>query len=296
MRPILSLLMACAVCAARHAAAAETKVWVTPASVLATAPAADWARPDPATLLVMELGHDRVVIALAPAFAPVHVANIGVLARAHWWDGLAIERVQDGYVTQWGDADGRKQMPHGLVQPAPAEYERTLQGLAVDVLPYRDAFADHVGFVGGLPMASGGGRAWLAHCYGMVGVGRDLTPDTGTGAELYAVIGQSPRALDRNIALVGRVLDGMDVLAALPRGHGQLGFYTSPTLRPPIRRVRLASDLPPGERPALEVLRTDSPSFRAWVHARANRHDDFYSRPADALDLCNALPPVRPAR
>jgi hypothetical protein len=42
---------------------------------------------------------------------------------------------------------------------------------------------------------------WPVHCYGMVGVGRGLSPDTGTGAELYTVIGHAPRHLDRNIAL-----------------------------------------------------------------------------------------------
>ena len=65
----------------------------------------------------------------------------------------------------------------------------------------------------------------LAHCYGSVGVGRDLSPDTGTGGEFYAVIGQAPRQLDRNIALVGRVVDGIDKLelaAARDRGAGLL--------------------------------------------------------------------------
>ncbi len=39
------------------------------------------------------------------------------------------------------------------------------------------------------------------------------------------MIGQAPRHLDRNIALVGRVIEGMPVLAALRRGTGSLGFY-----------------------------------------------------------------------
>ena len=52
---------------------------------------------------------------------------------------------------------------------------------------------------------AGAHRAWLAHCYGMVGVGRDLDADSGSGAEMYVVIGHAPRHLDRNVALVGRV-------------------------------------------------------------------------------------------
>ena len=270
---------------------------VTPGGVLAHSPAADWTRIDPNDLLVIDLAHGgRVVIQLAEAFAPAHVANIRALARAHWYDGLWIERVQDNYVVQWGDPDGTKPLPATLQKSVPAEYERPAAGLAFDALPYRDTFADKVGFVGGWPVAESAGQAWLTHCYAMVGVGRDMNPDTGTGAELYAVIGHAPRALDRNIAVVGRVLAGMELMTALPRGTGDLGVYTDPAQRTPIGQVRIAADLPQSERPAFERLRTDTDSFRAWVHTRANRQDDFFLRPAGAVDLCNALPPVRPAK
>jgi len=204
--------------------------------------------------------------------------------------------VQDDYVTQLGDPSGKKPLPPGVVQPAPAEYDRAAAGLKLDALPYRDTYADQVGFASGWPTAAGDGRAWLTHCYGMVGVGRDLNPDTGTGAELYAVIGHSPRALDRNIALVGRVLEGMELLAALPRGPGEQGFYEDPKMRVPITRARIAADLPPATRPRFERLKTDSDTFRAWSRLKANRQDDFFLHPAGAVDLCNALPPLRKGR
>ena len=35
-------------------------------------------------------------------------------------------------------------------------------------------------------------------------------------------------ALDRNVALVGRVLKGVELLSGLPRGHGEMGFYVAP--------------------------------------------------------------------
>ncbi len=142
-------------------------------------------------------------------------------------------------------------------------------------------------------MAESGGRAWLTHCYGMVGVGRDLNPDTGLGTELYAVIGHAPRALDRNIAVVGRVLGGMELLASFPRGSADLGMYDKPAQFISIRQVRLASDLPAAERPTFEVLRTDSDTFRQWVKVKANRQDDFFLKPAGAVDVCTVLPPLR---
>ncbi|RYD90259.1 MAG: peptidylprolyl isomerase, partial [Sphingomonadales bacterium] len=102
-----------------------------------------------------------------------------------------------------------------------------------------------------------------------------------------------PRHLDRNIALVGRVLAGMEALSALPRGTEALGVYKPDFPRPAIVAARLAADMPAPERPAFEVMKSDAPSFAEWVSARANRRDDFFIRPAGALDICNALPPAR---
>lgn len=266
----------------------------TAGGIVADAPAPAWAALPAEDLLVIDFdGGQRVVIALAPAFAPVHVANIRALARAGWFDGITINRVQDNYVTQWGDATERKPLPAGLVASPPAEYARPLAGLGFRAIPYRDAYAAQTGHAGGWPVASDGDLAWLPHCYAMVGVGRGMPPDTGSGAELYAVIGHGPRHLDRNIALVGRVLAGMEALSALPRGSEAMGFYKAGAGRPAIRTARLAADMPPDERPAFEMMRSDAPDFARWIEARANRREDFFIRPAGAVDICNALPPVR---
>ncbi|SNS12320.1 peptidylprolyl isomerase [Sphingomonas laterariae] len=266
----------------------------TPSQIVAAAPAADWVDVAPENLLVMDLADGgRVAIELAPAFAPVHVANIRTLARARWFDDTSINRVQDNYVTQWGDPTERKQLSIGTVASPPAEYDRAVAGSGFQALPYRDAYAPKAGHAGGWPAASDGKAAWLVHCYGMVGAGRGMAPDTGTGAELYAVIGHGPRHLDRNIATVGRVLEGMDRLAALPRGTEALGFYARPEQRIGIGSIRLGSDMPAAERPAYQILRQGSPSFAAWVKARANRQDDFFIRPAGSADICNLQPPVR---
>nr|WP_207544520.1 peptidylprolyl isomerase [Sphingomonas jatrophae] len=269
------------------------------AEIVAAAPASAWARVPDDALLVMDLANGAtVLIALAPDFAPAHVRNIRALAMARWWDGTSINRVQDNYVVQWGDATEKKPLPPTLKLPVAMAYERPLAGLDFRPMPYRDVFARQVGHVGTWPVAVEGGAAWLPHCYGMVGVGRNEAPDTGSGAELYAVIGQAPRHLDRNIAVVGRVVEGMEHLAALPRGTGALGFYEQPAQRIGVTRVRLAADLPAKERPAVEIMRAGTPDLDAWLTTRANRKDSFFIRPAGALDICNALPPARrvPAR
>ena len=266
----------------------------TPSQIIAAAPAGDWADVATDNLLILDLaGGGRVAIELAPAFAPVHVANIRTLVRAAWFDGTSVNRVQDNYVVQWGDATERKDLSIGTTAHPPAEYERAVAGTGFAPLPYRDAYAPQVGHARGWPAASDGKAAWLVHCYGMVGVGRGGNPDTGNGAELYTVIGHAPRHLDRNIAVVGRVLGGIEALSALPRGTGPLGFYARPDQRVPIGSLRLASMMPPAERPAFQVLRQGSSSFAAWVKARANRQDDFFLRPAGGADICNLQPPVR---
>ena len=128
----------------------------------------------------------------------------------------------------------------------------------------------------------------------MVGAGRDLDDTSGPGSELYAVNGSPTRHMDRNLALIGRVLQGMNLLSSLPRGTGDgLGMYEKAEQRVPILKVRLAADLPEAERMKLEVLKTDSPSFRAIIEWRRNRHDDFYKVPAGHVDVCNIPVPVR---
>lgn len=264
------------------------------AEVIAAAAPADWRRVDPANTLYMEVNGGTVIIELAPQFAPLHVANIKTLVRERFFDGTTVNRVQENYVTQWGDATEKK--PLGTAKPTlPLEAERPAKGLAFARIRQPDAYAKRVGFVDGFATAMDGkGRAWMTHCYGAVGVGRGESPESGSGAELYTAIGHAPRHLDRNYAPVGRILQGMELLTALPRGTGQLGFYEQEAQRLPIKRVRLGSDVPAAERVELEVMRTDTPAFAAFVDARANRDRDGFMIGLGGVDLCNIRVPVRP--
>ena len=276
--------------------AAPAKKLPTPNDVVAGAPASAWRTIPADDLLVMDLANGgRVVVQLAPGFAPVHVANIRALARANYWAGATVYRVQDNYVAQWGQNESDKPWPAGVTPKPPAEYTRPLKGLTITPLGYADPYAPSVGFADGWPVAYSPKAGWadLTHCYGYVGVGRDLSPDTGTGGELYAVIGQAPRHLDRNIAIVGRVIDGIDRLSSLPRGTEALGFYKDKAQYAPIVGLRLASQMPPGERPSYQYMESGSAAFAAYVRVRANRQDDFYIRPAGGVDVCNVQVPVR---
>jgi cyclophilin family peptidyl-prolyl cis-trans isomerase len=264
------------------------------ADLLANSPAGDWRAVDPDNMLYLQIPGGQVVIELAPRVAPQHVANIKALARAHYFDGLAIARVQDNYVVQWGDPDNKHTVPAEVHMVAP-EFTADLRvARYFEPLSERDVYAAEVGFLDGFPAARDprSGLVWLAHCYGMVGVGRDDSAESD-GTELYAVIGHAPRQLDRNVTLVGRVLKGIELLSSLPRGSGEMGFYVQSEPTVPIISLRVASDLPPAERTPIEVLRTESATFRTVLEHRRNRREAWFKFNPGHIDLCNVPLPVR---
>jgi peptidylprolyl isomerase len=286
---------------AHTAVGAEKKL--TMADVLAASKPGDWRPLDPENTLYIELTNGRVLIELASAFAPQHVANVKALARERYYDGLAIVRSHDNYVVQLADPDAEKPELARKIQKAkrtlPAEFERALDTkLPFMPVPDGDVYAPEVGFSDGFPVARDckSGKMWLVHCYGMVGAGRDEPKDSGGGTELYVVTGHSPRQLDRNVTLLGRVVSGIELLSALPRGTGKLGFYEKPEQRTPVKAIRVASDLPQSERSTLEVMRTDTPTFQKLIESRRNRTEPWFQFQAARIEICNVPIPVRPSK
>ena len=302
MKRYLTLVACAALCAPLPLLAQEAKTHPAPSEIVAAAKADEWVAIKSSDLMIMDVAPDstsklrRVVIQLIPEpFSQGWVGNIRKLAAAKWWDGTSINRVQDNYVVQWGDATEKKALPEGLATVEEENYITPNWPSKVWIFAgadgRRDAYAAAHGFYVGWTLAASSEGLWPTHCYGMVGVGRNLSPDTGSGAELYTVIGHAPRHLDRNIALVGRVIEGIEHMSSLPRGTGALGFYEKEEERVPILSVRLGNETK--EVPAFEYLSTDSDSFAAYADARANRRDPFFSVPAGGADICNIPVPVR---
>ena len=105
-RALLAIALSLAVAAPALAQDAAKPKYRSAKEIIDAAPASAWRDLDPANTLYMELPAGRVVIELAPGFAPEHVANIKTMAKGGFWDGLAIYRSQDNFVVQFGDADG----------------------------------------------------------------------------------------------------------------------------------------------------------------------------------------------
>jgi peptidylprolyl isomerase len=264
--------------------------------LLKSSPAGDWRALDPENTLYLELPTGRVVIELAERYAPANVAAIRKLVREKYFDASFVIRSQDNYVVQWArpETDERaKAMASVKLKP---EFARRIDAkLPFTRLEFPDTYAPQVGFSDGFAVARDPkkGETWLTHCYGSVGVGRDNDADSGNGSELYAVIGQSPRGLDRNITLVGRVVRGIELFSVMPRGTGAMGFYEKPEQYIPIRELRVAADVPAAQRTNLEALKTDSATFKAWVASRATRKEAWFKEPIGRIGVCNVTLPVR---
>lgn len=274
----------------------------SPADVIAASKPEEWRVLDPENTLYMDFpgqngkGGGRVIIEMAPEFSPNHVANVKALSREGYFANGAVTRVQDNFVTQWAQAADPARPPQVGVERLDAEFILPLASIAnFDVLPDPDTYAPEVGFVNGMYAARDTDSVWLAHCYGMVGVGRENDENSGGGTELYVIIGQSPRNLDRQLTMLGRVVQGMEIMSSFPRGTGEIGFYATPAEYQRYADLKVAADVPEADRTPLEILKTDSESFATLVNSRRWRKDDFYTKPVGRIGLCNVTVPVRAA-
>jgi peptidylprolyl isomerase len=135
------LLLAAALIAAPTLAADAPPPPQSPSEIVAAASATDWVTIAPDDLLVMSLAPDRdgkarrvIIQLIVPPFSQPWVANIRTLAKAHWWDGLAIVRAQDNYVVQWGDPDSEdaamaRTLPGNLQPTSETDYQASASGL-----------------------------------------------------------------------------------------------------------------------------------------------------------------------
>lgn len=244
-----------------------------------TAPAAaagDW-RPLPDDrLLVIDTSRGRMVVLLQPEFAPRAVERILRLSREGVYDGLLFHRVIPGFVAQTGNPDNRD----GGVSSLPdLDPEFTFRVPEDRFVPVRRSAEGAEGFMGASPVVvENRGRGWGAYCTGVAGMGRQEGIRTAN-SEIFFMLAPA-RRLDHDYTVWGRLAAGAGVLAALAPGE--------PPANPDrMIRVRPASDLPPAERPRLEMMDPAGPAFsRRIAEARRVRGAD--------LGLCELAPPIRP--
>ncbi|NOX83800.1 MAG: peptidylprolyl isomerase [Alphaproteobacteria bacterium] len=261
------------------------------ADILEASDASDWLQLDQDNLLYIELERGRVIVALSTSLAQGHVAQIKALTREHFYDGLSFYRVIDGFVAQGGDVLEAREIKTAK-KTMTAEFDE----LAPDWLSFKpladeDGYAAITGFVNGLPVGldESASRAWHLHCAGAFAFGRNNDRDSAS-TEFYITL-QPQRYLDRNLTVFGRVVAGMEHLQALRRV--QPAETPEDDLGETLISMRIGADMPEADRAALEILRSDTPTFQQYVASRRNRPEEFFYFRPDYINVCDLPYPVR---
>lgn len=270
-----------------------------------------WRPVDPENLILLDLGQNGVIfIELFPETAPENVKAVREAVRSGYYNGEYFYRVVENHVAQAGKEFDQLLADYPAL-PLEAEREADLAGF--DDLGNGDLFSPTVGHRNGLPVGRLHAQEWPLNCPGVVGIARDDGPDTGR-TELYIPL-QPRRYLDRNYTIVGRVIDGMDVVNRLQRVDPftreetealfgddaplayQIQQFRASELNPNmIIAAHVAADLPADGRPAFEVMRTPSAEWDALKESKRDYSSisAFVIEPPKVLDICSLPVPSRP--
>ncbi len=278
--------------------ASTSAVTLTPSAVVANSKNSEWRHLEAENTLYLKLASGgEIIIEMLPDLAPQHVKNTIALVRQGIFDGTNFYRVIDGFVAQGGPLyESEASMP-------PLEYGSygvpseltSMMDLDEDYVGFDndDGYADETGFYKSFAVGKDleTGESWMLHCYGALGMGRANELDSG-GTALYVVNGPAQRYLDRNVTVFGRVIDGMAHIQALKRGQNLEGPVDLAGQNV-IESIQIAADIPVAQRTAIEVMDSNTESFKALLKARKNRTGEWFVYQADYMDACGVPIPVR---
>jgi peptidylprolyl isomerase len=154
----------------------------------------------PAPNLVIEVAgkaNGTIVIDMAADLAPKHVEQITALARQGAYDGVVFHRVIEGFMAQTGDV----QFGKGA--------DLSMAGMGGSDLPDIPAEFSNATFD-----------------RGVVGMARSQDPNSAN-SQFFIMFAPGP-FLDGQYTVVGRVIEGMEVVDAIKRGEGRNGEVTDP--------------------------------------------------------------------
>ncbi len=250
--------------------------------------------------VLLTLPHGKVVIELAPQFAPQHVAQFRQLTQQGFYNGTKFYRVIDGFVAQAGPKEGSKKDKSVPLLAMEAEWRFNAKELYTPVQK-NDLFAAQTGFKDSFAMAfqtknkQTPNRAWLTHCPGVVAMARNNEADSAS-SHFYVVMGQAPRYLDNIMTIFGRVVYGMQHIHAITRTEVMAGEQAINARKfTPIVSMKLMADVPKSQQIQIAVENTESKAFRERLESRRHRNSAFfYKKPPPVLDVCQI--PIRSRR
>lgn len=250
--------------------------------------------------VLLTLPHGKVVIELAPQFAPQHVAQFRQLTQQGFYNGTKFYRVIDGFVAQAGPKEGSKKDKSVPLLAMEAEWRFNAKELYTPVQK-NDLFAAQTGFQDSFAMAfqtknnQTPNSAWLTHCPGVVAMARNNEADSAS-SHFYVVMGQAPRYLDNIMTIFGRVVYGMQHIHAITRTEVMAGEQAINARKfTPIVSMKLMADVPKSQQIQIAVENTESKAFRERLDSRRHRDSAFfYKKPPPVLDVCQI--PIRSRR
>ncbi|WP_424931410.1 peptidylprolyl isomerase [Amaricoccus macauensis] len=156
---------------------------------------------DEGEIMVIEVAGEAngtVEIQLLPEIAPQHVERLTTLAREGAYDGVVFHRVIDGFMAQTGDVEFG-------TQEAFSGGQAGMGGSSYPDLPAE--FSD-------VPFEKG-----------VVGMARAQNPDSANSQ--FFIMFDEGAFLNGQYTVVGKVIEGQDVVDAIKRGGGRNGTVSS---------------------------------------------------------------------
>ncbi|KZN65355.1 peptidylprolyl isomerase [Pseudoalteromonas luteoviolacea] len=258
-----------------------------PSEIINSATQSNWRQVDKENILRITLETGHVYVELNEQLAPNHVANIKLLAREKFYDGLSVYRFVEGFVAQGGDHTDTKIPQHGKKRIDAELSYKTASRLMITALDGSDGYAFRTGFLDGFAVGQNPGatKTWMTHCTGAFAMARGNEINSG-GTEFYITLSPQ-RYLDRNITVFGRVLEGMEHVLKLQRSPTPERDYN------PILRVDVLQDIAAEDSVQFEVFDTNTPLFEELIAARTNRPEKWFKFTPNYADVCSIAVPTR---
>ena len=257
------------------------------------------AGPIPTNTLYLELPAGRVIIELAPRFAPQHVANIKAAGRARNSSTASpVGRVQDNFVAQWGDTDETRPTEAAMRKLPDETVIAWNKALPFVKLPDADGYAPRDRLDRRLPRRrraqarrAGLDGALLRHASAWAAT----TGPTPAAARSSTWSSARRRASSTaTSSLVGRVLRGMELLSSLPRGSGRAGLLREAGAAH--ARSSACASPPKCPKPSAPPSKCCAPTrrcSRSTSRRAATAATTGSCTPAGHIDVCNITIPVR---
>ena len=263
---------------------------LSPAKIVAQAKQHEWRQLDLENTLVLTLKTGEVVIELNPMLAPNHVAHFKKLVREDFYADLNMYRFVEGFVAQGGDITSKKKAKTTAPSIAAEFYYETAQPLPIQVVDTADGYASKTGFLNGFSVAQdeASKKTWQTHCTGNFAMARSNDINSG-GTEFYIMLGDH-RYLDLNITSFGRVVSGMEHVQRLSRKPEK---SIEDKNFNPILGFDVAADLKDSPAHNIEVMKTNSASFKDYIASRQNRPEPWFHYQADYMHVCGITVPQR---